>query len=86
MAALLAALVVSAAVFVPGCSSGPRMPKGPAPEYEQPPLQPWDGGGAGRNAESKDEPVPAALPEPLAEPPQGPDAGPADLSRDGSVS
>jgi hypothetical protein len=40
----IAALLVGVAALASGCAGHPGIPPGPPPEYEHPPLPPWDGG------------------------------------------
>lgn len=65
------AFALAASVLV-GCSGGAQVPKGPAPEYEEPPRPSWfDAGGA--PASLAPAPTPAAPAAPTTT--DAPDAG-----------
>ena len=72
----LRALGLSALLLgVSACPRAPEMPKGPPPEYEEPPAPSWLDGGALAPSEPPAAVTTEPTPEPVAPPPPAVDAG-----------
>jgi|GEM_PF-3420615 len=52
-------VAMAALAMLAACSSNPKMPKGPAPEYEDPPAPSWLDGGADASPASPPSIAPA---------------------------